>query len=121
MFMFSKAKEETMPELEEMMWREAVHTDSPDKKVDIEFVYEATRAKKVYLAGSFNRWDPHALPMKKNKLGQWKATVSLLPGRYEYKFFADGAWVTDPRCPEVVVNDMGSTNCVISVVAKMAA
>lgn len=110
-----------MPELEEMMRSEEVHVDPQDKKVDIEFVYEAPQAKKVYLAGSFNNWEPQALPMKKNKRGQWKTTVSLAPGRYEYKYFADGSWITDPRCREAVANDRGSTNGVISVVAKMAA
>jgi 1,4-alpha-glucan branching enzyme len=110
-----------MPELDEMMWREEVHTDPADKKVNIEFVYDAPKAKKVFLAGSFNNWDPRSLPMKKNKLGQWKTTVSLVPGRYEYKYFADGSWVTDPRSQEVVGNDMGTMNSAISVAPRMAA
>ena len=110
-----------MSELDEMKWREEVHTDSKVKKVEIEFVYQAPQAKEVYLTGSFNNWDPRALRMKKNKLGQWKTTVSLVPGRYEYKYFADGSWVMDPQCQEVVVNDMGSTNCAISVAPRMAA
>lgn len=110
-----------MPELDEMMWREEVHTNSLDKKVAIEFVYQAPQAKEVYIAGSFNNWDPRALPMKMNTLGQWKTTVLLVPGRYEYRYFADGSWITDPQCREVVVNDDGTTNCVISVAPRMAA
>ena len=110
-----------MSELEEMMWKEEVHTDPMNKKVDIEFVYDAPQAKKVSVAGNFNNWDPNAAPMKKNKLGQWKTTVSLIPGRYEYKYFADGSWVTDPQCQEVIANDKGTTNCAIRVAPRMAA
>ena len=31
--------------------------------------------------------------MKKNKEGVWKAAITLPPGRYEYKLFADDEWV----------------------------
>jgi 1,4-alpha-glucan branching enzyme len=110
-----------MSKLDEMMRRKEVHADSSVKKVAIEFVYQAPQAKEVHLTGSFNNWDPHALLMKKNKQGQWKTTVSLVPGRYEYKYFADGSWVMDPQCREVVVNDKGTTNCAISVAPRMAA
>lgn len=110
-----------MAAMEDLKRSEEVYTASPDKKVDIEFVYLAPGAKKVYLAGTFNSWDTSSLQMKKNKKGQWKTTVKLLPGRYEYKYFADGSWITDTQCSEVVMNDMGTTNCVISVSPKMAA
>jgi 1,4-alpha-glucan branching enzyme len=94
---------------------------SPDKKVAIEFVYQAPNAKEVCLAGGFNNWDARSLPMKKNKQGLWRTTVKLAPGRHEYKYVVDGSWVTDSRCPEVVMNDKGSTNCVVSVAPQMAA
>ncbi len=95
--------------------------DAANKKVDIEFVYDAPQAKKVSVAGSFNNWDPNASPMKRNKKGQWKTAVKLVPGRYEYKYFADGSWITDPHCREVIANDKGTTNCAISVTPGMAA
>jgi 1,4-alpha-glucan branching enzyme len=109
-----------MPELDKMR-REKIQKAPVEMKAAIEFVYDAPHAKKVYLAGSFNNWDAGALPMKKNKHGQWKTTVMLVPGRHEYKFVADGSWITDPRCREVAVNDLGSTNCVISVAPSIAA
>ncbi len=110
-----------MAKLEDIVRSAEISTTPKNKKVAIEFVYSAPEAKAVFLAGSFNKWDPRALPMKKNKHGQWKATVKLVPGRYEYKFIADGSWVLDMRCPEVVANDKGTTNCVISVNPEMAA
>ena len=110
-----------MPKVDDIMRSAEIQTSSKDKMVNIEFVYEAPGAKEVYLAGSFNSWDPHALLMKRNKLGQWKTSVKLVPGRYEYKFVADGNWSMDPRCTEVTVNGEGIRNCVISVAPKMAA
>jgi 1,4-alpha-glucan branching enzyme len=50
--------------------------------------------------------------MKKDKKGIWKATVSLKPGRYEYRFLVDGNWENDPSCAGCVSNEFGSKNCV---------
>ncbi len=94
---------------------------SPNKKLDIEFVYEAPEAREVYLAGSFNNWDRTSLPMKKNKRGQWKATVKLAPGKYPYKFVADGDWTVGKYCPEVTVEPSGIVNCTLTVEPEIAA
>jgi len=83
---------------------------SKTKKVPFEFV--APDAQKVYLAGDFNNWDTSASLMKKDKKGIWKATVTLKPGRYEYRFLVDGNWENDPSCAGCVSNEFGSQNCV---------
>jgi len=80
------------------------------KKVQFEFL--APDAQKVYLAGDFNNWDTSASLMKKDKKGVWKATVTLMPGRYEYRFLVNGNWVNDPACCDCVPNEFGSQNCV---------
>jgi 1,4-alpha-glucan branching enzyme len=80
------------------------------KKVQFEF--PAPEALEVYLAGDFNNWDSSANPMKKDKKGIWKTTVSLKPGTYEYRFFKDGNWENDPACSQCVPNEFGSQNCV---------
>lgn len=82
------------------------------KAKKIEFEFPAPDATKVYLSGDFNNWDTSANPMKKDKKGLWKATVSLKPGRYEYRFFKDGKWENDPCCAGCVPNEFGSENCV---------
>ena len=53
--------------------------------------------------------------MRKEGDGEWKATVSLPPGRYEYRFIVDGHWVSDPAAKESVHNTFGSTNSVVTV------
>jgi hypothetical protein len=50
--------------------------------------------------------------MKKDKKGIWKVAISLAPGRYEYRFVADGNWENDPSCPGCVANEFGGENCV---------
>jgi 1,4-alpha-glucan branching enzyme len=80
------------------------------KKVPFEFL--APDAQKVYLAGDFNNWDSSANLMKKDKKGIWKTTLSLKPGRYEYRFLKDGSWENDPSCSNCVLNEFGSKNCV---------
>jgi 1,4-alpha-glucan branching enzyme len=69
----------------------------------------------VCLAGEFNCWDIKSLRMRKNKEGVWTATVKLVPGRYEYKLFADSGWVENIADAELVPNPFGTQNCVIWV------
>ncbi|MEW6721101.1 MAG: isoamylase early set domain-containing protein [Thermodesulfobacteriota bacterium] len=78
----------------------------------VKFEYSAPEAKEVFLAGNFNRWDTRANPMKKDRKGIWKATLSLEPGRYEYRLIADGGWENDPSCADCVANEFGGENCV---------
>lgn len=80
-----------------------------------EFKFFAPQAKKVNLAGSFNNWDTGSLCAKKDSKGNWGIKVGLKPGRHEYKFLVDGAWVNDPRCKSCVANSFGSHNCTIEV------
>ena len=80
------------------------------KKVPFEFL--APEAQEVYLAGGFNNWDNNANAMKKDQKGLWKTSLSLKPGRYEYRFLVDGNWENDPSCCDCVPNEFGSQNCV---------
>ena len=81
----------------------------------MEFSFISPGAMNVNIAGEFNGWDIQSLPMKKDKEEIWKAKVPLPPGRYEYKFFADNAWVEDLPDSEAVFNSFGTKNFVISV------
>lgn len=81
----------------------------------IELKYVDPEAKEVFVAGDFNGWDTTSHPMKRDKEGVWKAKLRLLPGRYEYKFFADGQWVHYVRGVERVPNPFGTENMVLWV------
>jgi 1,4-alpha-glucan branching enzyme len=83
------------------------------KKVNLNLL--APDAKSVFLAGDFNDWDTTDQPMKKNKNGVWKASLDLVSGIYQYRFFVDGSWQNDPDCSRLVENQFGTFNCVIEV------
>jgi len=42
-------------------------------------------------------------------------TIAVRPGRYQYKFVADGQWLHDPKAQENVPDPHGSLNSVIEV------
>ncbi|NTW25530.1 MAG: hypothetical protein HGA37_12600 [Lentimicrobium sp.] len=54
------------------------------------------KASYVYLSGTFNNWSTMQLPMQKTNNG-WEIRLRLAPGRYLYKYIADGKWISDPN------------------------
>lgn len=83
--------------------------DTPKK---VQFEFSAPEAREVFIAGEFNNWDEGANRLKKDKNGIWKITLSLAPGRYEYRFLSDGKWENGSSCSGCVPNKFGSLNCV---------
>jgi 1,4-alpha-glucan branching enzyme len=78
------------------------------------FQIEAVQGANVFLAGSFNDWNP-----RKNKLtykdGVYSTALTLPKGRHEYKFIIDDIWCIDPNCAEWAPNGLGSLNSVVVV------
>ncbi len=72
-------------------------------------------AKSVYVAGSFNGWSPEKSPLLNTGNGHWVGNLSVAPGRYEYLFVVDGAWLPDPNARETVANPFGGKNSVLLV------
>lgn len=104
-------------------------------KAKTSFVCPATDATNIFLAGTFNDWNPQSTPMKRASNGAWQIALELPPGRYEYKFVVDGQWCCEPgrqdaagcpdcvrdergiRCPNCVSNQFGTMNRVLEVIA----
>lgn len=84
-------------------------------KEKVTFSFTAPEAKSVLLAGDFTGWQQAPLELKKAKDGVWKKTVSLSPGRYEYRLVVDGQWQDDPACAMRQPNQFGGANCVCVV------
>ncbi len=83
------------------------------KNQRVAFSVRAEPGSKVFLAGSFNNWDPTAKEMVSKKAdGVFTATLQLAPGDYQYKFVIDGTWCADPECPDWIQNDHGTLNSV---------
>jgi 1,4-alpha-glucan branching enzyme len=95
----------------------AVHSQSqPGKGKEVRFELSAAPGSKVFVAGSFNKWNPTANPMKDNPdSGHFKANFLVPEGKHEYKFVVNGAWITDPKCADSVPDGFGSLNSVFHV------
>lgn len=85
------------------------------KTTAVSFQWAVTDATSVSVVGDFNKWNPHAHPLRKGKNGAWKVTLRLKPGRYEYMFIVDGEWRDDPVNPNRVPNPHGGFNSVCEV------
>ena len=84
-------------------------------KKRVTFEFHNAGAGEVYVAGSFNNWDPAARLLKRNKDGKWTTTMMLTPGVYQYRFVVDGTWVDDPHNTERAHNEFGAHNCLVRV------
>lgn len=83
---------------------------------------DAPQAKQVFVAGTFNGWNPESHPLKRNADRLWVITLDLPPGRHEYKLVIDGQWCCEPGCdpsydgcPGCTPNEFGTMNRVMVV------
>ena len=90
-------------------------TPKKEKSKKVDFTLRTPDAANVFIAGDFNEWNTLSHPLKKDKRGLWKISLSLLPGTYGYKFFVDGEWQNDPSCTECVENPFAGLNSVKKV------
>lgn len=77
------------------------------------FSVRAEVGSQVFVAGSFNNWDPTAKALSdKNNDGTYSVALALAPGAHQYKFVIDGTWCADPECADWIQNDHGTLNSV---------
>jgi 1,4-alpha-glucan branching enzyme len=76
---------------------------------------EAGSGSEIFVAGSFNDWDPRRNKLADQGGGLFRLALLLPRGSYEYKFVVNGLWQVDPKCPDWVPNNLGSLNSVIRV------
>ena len=90
-----------------------VSREEPAVAVRLEF--HDDRAKTVYIAGSFNDWNPKTTSMLKDGSDHWIKEFALPPGVYEYLYVVDGRWVNDPKAVKSTPNPQGGRNSVLVV------
>jgi len=86
---------------------------SQPPQVVLELVNPA--AKQVFVAGSFNNWQPEQTPLVAASNGRWIGDLKVGLGRHEYLFVVDGQWLPDPNANESVANPFGGRNSVLTV------
>ncbi|MBI5691088.1 MAG: glycogen-binding domain-containing protein [Verrucomicrobia bacterium] len=72
-------------------------------------------AREVFVAGTFNDWDPRETPLARDSFGDWAIELSLPPGEHRYRLIVDGEWRDDPSSQRVEANPFGGYDAVIFV------
>jgi 1,4-alpha-glucan branching enzyme len=101
--------------VEESQTQMKLFAEAKIRLMDIEFSFSAPDAKAVFLAGSFNGWNPTSDTLTKQGNGTWRITKTLSTGIYCYKFVADGKWFIDPQNEKKYYNAEGGENSVVVV------
>lgn len=88
----------------------------------VAFKCHAPTAQQVCVAGTFNEWKHDAAPLVRDKAGNWRGSLILLRGRYEFKFLVECQWGCAPGCEKrprdcakCVPNEFGTMNRVLEV------
>jgi 1,4-alpha-glucan branching enzyme len=84
----------------------------------VRFEFTDPDAGSVYIAGTFNNWQPDAKPMHPVGNGRWVKETVLPIGTYEYCLVVDGEFCPDPRAPETVPNPFGGRASILKVMSE---
>ncbi|MEC3907944.1 hypothetical protein VOI54_13015 [Tamlana sp. 2201CG12-4] len=92
-----------------------MYTAYPDENGNVSFKLKGYKnAKKVILAGSFNKWDENLFKMNRTSYG-WELNLKMKPDVYQYRFIVDGHWMEDPDNIHKTENEFGEYNSVIDI------
>lgn len=93
------------------------HTNtSSESTITVKINFYAPEAKKVAIAGDFNKWRTNESILKKQVNGVWTIEIPLNPGTYNYMFVVDGkVWMTDPNAESYQDDGFGFKNSVLKV------
>ena len=82
----------------------------------VRFQVNADPGAEVFVAGTFNSWNPQEFRLKSNGDDTvYVGVVPVTPGEHEYKFVVNGQWMPDPNNADWRPNDFGSLNSVLRV------
>jgi len=70
----------------------------------VKFTVKIAGAKKVKLAGNFNKWNRESIALTLREKNTWGAIVPLPPGTYQYLYDIDGQLILDPLNPETAMS-----------------
>lgn len=83
----------------------------------VRLIFDAPHARRVAVAGDFNRWDAEATPLVRDgRSPRWSVTLALRDGAHRYAFVVDGTrWVPDPRAERSARDDSGRLHSLLNV------
>ena len=99
------------------MAKQKVKAKAPARR-SVTFVCEDAPGRQIFVAGSFNSWEPKNHLTDRDGSAKYSCRILLEPGEYQYKFVVDGEWRLDAANPNFVPNDFGTLNSLLTVPAK---
>jgi hypothetical protein len=83
----------------------------------VRLMFDAPDARRVAIAGDFNRWDSDATLLTRERGSRaWSVTLALRDGEHRYAFVVDGTrWVPDPRAERTARGDDGRLYSLLNV------
>jgi hypothetical protein len=83
----------------------------------VRLMFDAPDARRVAVAGDFNRWDADATPLTREHGSRgWSVTLALRDGEHRYAFVVDGTrWVPDPRAERSAQGESGRIYSLLNV------
>jgi anti-sigma-K factor RskA len=93
-----------------------IHSAAQEAAATVRLNFYAPDAKRVSVAGDFNKWQVDSHVMDRQAGGVWTVEITLKPGVYNYMFVVDDkAWITDPDAESYQDDGFGSKNAVMRV------
>ena len=93
-----------------------MQTQTVLKQVTFRFQPVISGVNRVFLAGTFNDWSDSRNEMTDPDAdGIYEITLLLRPGIYQYKFVADGSWISDQEAEAYADEGRGEPNAIITV------
>jgi len=99
-----------------MTYHDLKESDGPHS-LPVRFEFTDLEARSVYIAGTFNNWQPDAKPMHSVGNNRWVRITRLPIGTHEYCLVVDGEFRPDPLAKETVPNAFGGRNSILKVVS----
>jgi hypothetical protein len=83
----------------------------------VRLMFDAPDARRVAVAGDFNRWDADATSLTRERGSRgWSVTLALRDGEHRYAFVVDGTrWVPDPRAERTARDENGRIYSLLNV------
>lgn len=83
----------------------------------VRLMFDAPHARRVAVAGDFNRWDAEATVLTRERGSRsWSVTLALRDGEHRYAFVVDGTrWVPDPRAERTAPGEDGRIYSLLNV------
>jgi len=81
----------------------------------VPFLARVGEAAEVVVTGDFTSWGDEGIRLSRGSDGEWKTTLNLAPGEYQYRLRVDGRWQDHAEAGKRISNPFGTENCVLTV------